>query len=147
MTYEQIALAVALAVILVARAIREAMGRREEGGPATAKPNGGRATPDTLRRPASSEPALAPRSALGTQSTAPERRPAPRRWAPEPSTRERTERVIEAASDQPTAGLGSARRLRAAIRVMTILAPPRALSPASGGAPRRRWGERRPGQR
>jgi hypothetical protein len=147
MSYEQIALAVVLAVILITRAVREASGRREEGGPANAKPSSGRAAPNALRKPASSEPSFVPRSAPGTQSAAPEARPALRRRTPQSSTRERTTRVLEAASGQPSPGVGDARRLRAAIRVMTILAPPRALSAASGEALRQRKRERRQGQR
>jgi hypothetical protein len=143
MTYEQIV----LAVILVTRAIREAFGRREERGAASAKPNGGgHAASDGLRMPPSIAPSLAPRFAHGVQNSPPERRPAPGPWTPEPSTRERMKRATEAAGGQPTSGLGDARRLRAAIRVMTILGPPRAL-PASDEAWRQRRRERAQGQR
>jgi hypothetical protein len=146
MAYEQLVLIIVLAAALLMRAVREASERRAEAGRANASPSRGRATPDAVLRPVSSEP-LTRRSAHGAHSIAPERRPAPRRRAQEPGQRDQSKQALAAASHRPLPGLGDASSLRAAIRLMTVLLPPRALSAASGGALRQRKRERRQGQR
>lgn len=128
MAYEQVALFVALAIVLLARAIREAFARRAKQRPANPTSRPERAARDGVERAAARAPSLTRRTVYRPQKAAPQGGATSDPRQREPSPRQRLAQMMGAASDRSSPGLGGASSLRAAMRLLAILSPPKAAT-------------------